>query len=97
MRNEEVYDKESRGDEYSTNNKIRNANWIGYILRRNCLLKRAIEGTIEGRIEVTGRLGRRCAKLLDGLKEKREYWKWKEEALDRTLWRAHLEEAKDLW
>ena len=24
------------------------ANWIGHILRRNCLLQRVIEGTIEG-------------------------------------------------
>ena len=56
-----------------------------------------MEGTIEGRIEVTGRLGRGRAKLLDGLKENRKYWKWKEEALDRTLWRAHLEKAMDLW
>jgi len=31
------------------------ANWVGHILRRNCLLKYIIEGKIEGRIEVTGR------------------------------------------
>jgi hypothetical protein len=31
------------------------ANWIGYVLRRNCLLKHVIDGKIEGRIEVTGR------------------------------------------
>jgi len=35
--------------------KSRNANQIGHILRRNCLLKYVIEGKIEGRIEVTGR------------------------------------------
>jgi len=28
----------------------RKANWIGHILRRNCLLKHVIEGKIEGRI-----------------------------------------------
>ena len=28
----------------------RQANWIGHILRRNCLLKRDIEEKIEGRI-----------------------------------------------
>jgi hypothetical protein len=33
----------------------RKANWIGHILRRNCLLQRVIEGKIQGRIEVTGR------------------------------------------
>jgi hypothetical protein len=33
----------------------RKANWIGQILRRNCLLLQVIEGKIKGRIEVTGR------------------------------------------
>ena len=47
----------------------RKANWIGNILRRNCLLQRVIEGKIKGFIEVTGRRGRRCRKLLDDLKE----------------------------
>jgi len=37
----------------------RKANWIGHILRRNCLLQRVIEGKIKGGIEVTGRRGRR--------------------------------------
>ena len=32
-----------------------------------------------------GRWGRRCNPLLDELQETREYWKLKEEALDRTL------------
>jgi len=36
---------------------------------------------------VKGRRGRRCKQLLDSLHEKRGYWKLKEEALDRTLWR----------
>jgi len=31
------------------------ANWIGHILRRNCLLQRVIEEKIKGGIEVTGR------------------------------------------
>jgi hypothetical protein len=33
----------------------RKANWIGRILRRNCLLQRVTEGKIQGGIEVTGR------------------------------------------
>jgi hypothetical protein len=37
---------------------------------------------------VTGRQGRRCWKLLDDLKERRGYSHLKEEALDRTVWRA---------
>jgi len=49
----------------------RKANWIGHILRRNCLLQRVIKGKIKGGIEETGRRGRRCRKLLDDLKERR--------------------------
>jgi len=49
----------------------RKANWIGHILCRNCLLQRVIEGKIKGGIEVTGRQGRRCRRLLYGLKERR--------------------------
>jgi hypothetical protein len=71
------------------------ANWIGQILRRNCLLQRVVEGKIKGGIEVTGRRGRRRRTLLDDLKERRGYCQLKEEALDRTMWRA-LEEALDL-
>jgi len=47
----------------------RKGNWIGHILRRNCLLKRVIEGKIKGGIEVTGRRGRRRRKLLDDLRK----------------------------
>ena len=60
---------------------------IGHILRRNCLIKRDIDGEIKGGIEVTGRRGRRCRKLLDELKDRRGYCQLKEEALDRTVWR----------
>jgi len=66
------------------------ANWIGHVFRRNCLLQRIIEGKIRGGIEVTGRQGRRRRKLLDDLKERREYSHLKEEALDRTMWRARF-------
>jgi len=57
-------------------------------LRRNCLLKQVIEGKIKGEMEVARRQGRRRKKLLDGLKERRGYCHLKEEALDRTMWRA---------
>jgi hypothetical protein len=56
-------------------------------LRRNCLLQRVIEGKIKG-IEMTGRRGRRRRELLDDLKERRGYSHLKEEALDRSMWRA---------
>jgi hypothetical protein len=59
-------------------------------LRRNCLLKHVIEGKLEGRIEMTGRWRRRRKQLLDDVKEKRRYWKLKEEALDRTMWRTRF-------
>jgi hypothetical protein len=61
----------------------RKANWIGHILRRNCLLKQVIEGKIGGEMEVT----RRRKKLLDDLKDRRGYSLLKKEALDRTMWR----------
>jgi hypothetical protein len=68
----------------------RKANWIGYILRRNCLLQQAITGKIKGGIEVTGRRGRRRRKLLDDVKEWRGYFCLKEEALDRAMWRVRF-------
>jgi len=63
--------------------KNKKANWIGHILRRNCLLKHVIEGRIEGRIRVTGRRERRSKQLLDGLKGKRIL------AIERGLTRSH--------
>ena len=39
---------------------------------------------------MTGRQVRRHRKLLDDLKERRGYCHLKEEALDRTMWRAHF-------
>jgi len=63
----------------------RKANWIGHILRRNCLLQRVIEGKMKGGIAVTGRRGRRHRKLLDDLKERRGYSHLKKETLDGTL------------
>jgi hypothetical protein len=70
VRNEEVLHrvKEERNIVHTI--KRRKANWIGHILRRNCLLKHVTEGKLEGRIEVTGRRGRRRNRLLDDLKER---------------------------
>jgi hypothetical protein len=50
--------------------KRRNVNWIGHILRRNCLLTHATEGKTEKK--VTGRRGRRRKQVLDNLKGKKE-------------------------
>jgi hypothetical protein len=86
VRNEEVIYriKEERNILHTI--KRRKANWIGHILRINCILKDVIEGKLEEMKEMTGRRGRRRKQLLDDLKEKRRYWKLKEEELDRTLW-----------
>jgi hypothetical protein len=65
----------------------RKANWIGHILRKNCLLKEVTEGKIKGQKEVTRRRGRRRTKLLDDLGDRRGYSHLKEEALDRIKWR----------
>jgi hypothetical protein len=90
VRNEEVLHsvKEERNILHKI--KRRKANWIGHILRRNFILKHVIEGKLEGRLEMTGRRGRRRKQLLDDLKEKKRYWKLKEEALDRTLCRTRF-------
>ena len=65
----------------------RKANWIGHILRRNCLLQQVIEGKIKGKIQGKRRRGRRRKKLLDDLKDKRGNCQLKEGALDRNMWR----------
>ena len=88
VRNEEVLlrVKDQRNNLHEISK--RKANWIGHILRRNCLLQRVIERKIKGGIEVTGRRGIRRRKLPDDLKVGRGYSHLKEEALDRTMWRA---------
>jgi len=90
VRNEEVLLTVKEQRDILHEMRKRKANWIGHILRRNCLLQRFTEGKIKGGIEVTGRRGRKRRKLLDDLKESRGYSHLKEEALDRTVWRARL-------
>ena len=89
VRNEEVLHKVKQR-KITHNTKWRKANWTGHILRRNCLLKHVIEWTIEGGIGVK-EMRRRCKQPVNDLKEKRGYWKLKEKAPDRTLWRLILE------
>jgi hypothetical protein len=67
--------------------KRKKADWIGHILRRNCILKQVTEGKLMGEMEVTRRRGRRRRKLLDDLKDGKGYFYLKEEALDRPMWR----------
>ena len=87
VRNEEVLLRVNEQRNILHEIRKRKANWIGHILRKNCLLKQVIEGQIKGEIEVTRRQGRRLRKLLDELKDRRVYSHLKEEALARTMWR----------
>ena len=50
--------------------KRRKADWIGHTFCRNCLLKHVTEGKVDGRIEVTGRRGRRRKQLQDDFKDR---------------------------
>jgi hypothetical protein len=96
VRNEEVLLRVKEQRNILPEISKRKANWIGHILRRNCLLQQVTDGKIKLGIEVTGRRERRRRKLLDDLKEGRGYSNLKEEALDRTVWRAGFEEALEL-
>jgi hypothetical protein len=72
VRNEEVLHRVKEVRNIVHTIKRRKANWIGHILRRNCLLKHVIEGKVEGRIEMTGRRGRRRKQLLDDLRKRED-------------------------
>ena len=91
VRNEEVLLRVKEQRNILHEIRKRKANWIGHILRRNCLLQRVTEGKIQGGIR---RQEIKHRKLLDDLKERRGYSHLKEEALDRT--ELALEEALDL-
>ena len=56
------------------------------MVRGNCLLKHVIEG----KIDETGRRGRRRKRLMDDVKETRGYSKVKEEAPDQNQWRTRF-------
>jgi len=76
LRNEEVLQtvREKRNVLYTIDRG--KDNWICHMLGRNCLPKHVIEGEIKGRIEVTGRRGRKSKQLLDGLMVKIRCWIW---------------------
>ena len=84
VRNEEVLLRVKEQRNIVSTIERRKANWIGHSWRRNCLLKHITEGKVEG----TGRRERRHKQLQYELKERRGYWKLKEEALHRTVWRT---------
>ena len=70
--------------------KGRKANCIGDSLCKNWLIKHIVEWSIEEKIEVRGRRGRRRKKLPDEFAEKRWYWNLKAEAVDLTVWRSRF-------
>jgi len=53
VRNEELLHRVKEERNILHTIKRTEANWIGHIVRRNCLLKHVTEGKIEGRMEVT--------------------------------------------
>jgi hypothetical protein len=59
VRNEEILRRLKKECKILQANKKRNTKRIGHFLHKKCLLKHVIEGKTEGRIEVTGRRGRR--------------------------------------
>ena len=67
--------------------KRRKSNWVGNILRRNCLLKYVIEGILEW----VGRRRRRRKHVLDYFMGKRIYCNLKKKAPYRTVWRMRFE------
>jgi hypothetical protein len=71
VKNEEVLHTVKKKLKILLTVKRRMANCIGHTFRKNCLMKHGIEGKILGRIEVTGRRGRRSKQLLDDLKNER--------------------------
>ena len=87
VRNEEVLLRVNEQMNILHEIRKRKANWIGHILRRNCLLQQVIEEKIKVQIEVIRRRGRRHKKLVDDLKDRRGYCQLKEETLDLTMWR----------
>jgi hypothetical protein len=90
VRNEEVLHKVKEERNILHTIKSMKFNCIGHILRRICFLKLVIFGKIKGRVEVTGRGGRRGKQLSDAVKETIECWNSKEEAPDCTLWRTRF-------
>ena len=74
--------------------KRRKVNWIGHILRRNCLLKHVFEGNIEGRKEIAGKKGEEVISYWMTLRKDRKLY------IERGSTRLHCAENclwKRLW
>jgi len=77
VRNEEMLHRVIKERNIVETINVGKAKWIGYVLRRNCLLQHVAKGNIEGRIGVMRRRRRKPKQLLNGLKERRGHGKLK--------------------
>jgi hypothetical protein len=66
VKNEEILQRVQEERNILQTIKRREANWIGHILSRNCLVKHVLEGEVK----VASRQGRRSKLLLCDIKEK---------------------------
>jgi len=96
VKNELVIQKVEEKRNIVHKTKQRNVNWIGHILRRNCLPIHVIQIIEELSVNVTGRRRRRRKEILNDLKKGSGNWKLKEEALDRTVWRTRFRRGYEL-
>ena len=83
MRNEEVLLTVNEQRNILHEIRKRKANWIGYILSRNCLLKQVIKGKIKWEMEVARRRGRRQEDI-------KRYWMTLRTGEDILIWRRRL-------
>ena len=77
--NEKVLERIGEKRMFINNILRRKPNWIGHILRRNCLLYDAIEGQLTG---LKG-LVRRRTHFHDDLRDRRIHWELKQQAEDQ--------------
>jgi hypothetical protein len=83
LKNEDELPRAKDEQNIMHNMKRRNPNWI-----YKFWVETDSEHIIEGKIESTGRRGRRRKKQLDDLKDTKRYQYFKEEVLDPTIWRT---------
>ena len=82
--NEEVLKRVGEKRQVIREIKKRKANWLGHVMRRDCLLRDAIEGTVEGK----RMRGRRRVQLMDDVRAGRKYCDIKNLAQNRDAWRS---------
>jgi hypothetical protein len=86
MTNEQVIEHKAKNRTFLNNIIRRKANWIGHILRINCLLHDALKGQMT---EVK-RVGRKITQLFEDLRNRRIYCDLKEKAEDRNRWKQQF-------